>query len=272
MNESNDNNKRLKMRDEFACMNDGLGIEFVNPIFTPDVPKNKSGASGFIRMIERGLMRQIPGEPFIPFILLEDDVSFLHQFSFNMPPSAVPPSAGVVAEMNGLLSPEDRLLSASTTCAMRKGVSMDPNINNEIDVPDDADILYIGISCCSMNADSFEYANYYESVQSYPSLVRVKNMLASHGIIICSPLGASAMQRTMMETWFSDRPWDVPMAYIQPYYHVYALRKPLVYQNAAKGGDESCTIIMLEGDGITLPFEYINCDLATIVLPDKRLV
>ena len=223
----NNDNKRLKMRDEFACMNDGLGIEFVNPIFTPDVPKNKSGASGFIRMIERGLMRQIPGEPFIPFILLEDDVSFL---------------------------------------------SMDPNINNEIDVPDDADILYIGISCCSMNADSFEYANYYESVPSYPSLVRVKNMLASHGIVICSPLGASAMQRTMMETWFSDRPWDVPMAYIQPYYHVYALRKPLVYQNAAKGGDESCTIIMLEGDGITLPFEYINCDLATIVLPDKSLV
>jgi len=221
------NNKRLKMRDEFACMNNGLGIEFVNPIFTPDVPKNKSGASGFIRMIERGLMRQIPGEPFIPFILLEDDVSFL---------------------------------------------SMDPNNNNEIDVPDDADILYIGISCCSMNANSFEYANYYESVPSYPSLVRVKNMLASHGIIICSPLGASAMQRTMMETWFSDRPWDVPMAYIQPYYHVYALRKPLVYQNAAKGGDESCTIIMLEGDGITLPFEYINCDLATIVLPDKSLV
>jgi hypothetical protein len=208
-------------------MNDGLGIEFVNPIFTPDVPKNKSGASGFIRMIERGLMRQIPGEPFIPFILLEDDVSFL---------------------------------------------STDPNNNNEIDVPDDADILYIGISCCSMNTDSFEYANYYESVLSYPSLVRVKNMLASHGIIICSPLGASAMQRTMMETWFSDRPWDVPMAYIQPYYHVYALRKPLVYQNAAKGGDESCTIIMLEGEGITLPFEYINCDLATIVLPDKSLV
>ena len=226
-----DDNKRLKMRYEFACMNNGLGIEFVNPIFTPYLPKNKSGASGFIHMIERGLMRQIPGEPFIPFILLEDDVSFL---------------------------------------------STDPNNNNnnnnDIEIPDDADILYIGISCCSMNADSFEYANYYDSVLSYPYLIRVKNMLASHGLIICSALGASAMQRTMMETWFSDRPWDVPMAYIQPYYHVYALRKPLVYQNAAKGGDESCTRIILEGDGKCLPFEYINCELATIVLPNKSLV
>jgi len=45
-----------------------------------------------------------------------NDSSFLHQFSFNMPPSALPPSAGVVAEMNGL----DRLLSASS---MRKGVN-----------------------------------------------------------------------------------------------------------------------------------------------------
>lgn len=221
--------KRSAIKSEFSSMNNGSGPEFVNPILKENTnertPKNKSGASGFIRMIERGLMKQIPGEPFIPFILVEDDVS----------------------------------------------VFTDRDI---IDIPDNTDILYIGLSCCSMNHESFHYSNYYESVDKYPDIIRIKHMLASHGLMICSPLGAAALQRTMMETWFSDRPWDVPMAYIQPYYNVYALREPFVYQNEARGGDASCTIITLYDDDQLLPneFLFLRCDLATIFVPDKKLI
>jgi hypothetical protein len=221
--------KRSAINSEFSTMNNRSGPEFVHPILKENTdertPKNKSGASGFIRIIERGLMKQIPGEPFIPFILLEDDVSIL----------------------------VDR---------------------NTIDIPDNTDILYIGLSCCSMNHESFHYSNYYESVDQYPDIIRIKHMLASHGLIICSPLGAAALQRTMMETWFSDRPWDVPMAYIQPYYHVYALRDPFVYQNEARGGDASCTRITLHGGDRPLPneFLFLRCDLATIFVTDKKLV
>jgi hypothetical protein len=219
--------KRTAVKSEFSTMNSGSGPEFIHPILHQNTgertPKNKSGASGFIRMIEQGLMKQIPGKPFIPFILLEDDVSIM--------------------------------------------------INRDtIDIPDNTDILYIGLSCCSMNHESFHYANYYESVDQYPEIIRIKNMLASHGVMICSPLGAAALQRTMMETWFSDRPWDVPMAYIQPYYHVYALRDPFVYQNESRGGDESCTKITLHDSHRLLPNEFIRCDLATIFVPDKKLI
>jgi hypothetical protein len=90
--------------------------------------------------------------------------------------------------------------------------------------------------------------------------------------MICSPLGAAALQRTMMETWFSDRPWDVPMAYIQPYYHVYAMREPFVYQNEARGGDASCTRITLHDGDRHLPNEFLRCDLATIFVADKKLI
>jgi hypothetical protein len=227
--------KRKSIKTEFELMNNGSGPEFINPIMIHNgekIPKNKSGSSGFIRMIESGLMKQIPGKPFIPFIIIEDDVSF---FS-------------------------------------------DASKSRNICIPEDTDILYIGLSCCSMNATSFHYKNYYESVEN-PELVRIKHMLASHGLIICSPLGAAALQRTMMETWFSETPWDVPMAYIQPYYHIYALREPLVYQNETRGGDSSCTRIILHDNGNNnnnndnlLPNEYITCELATIFLPDKRLV
>jgi len=218
--------KRSAVKTEFKMMNNGLGPEFINPILNQNgekTPKNKSGASGFIRMIEQGLMKQIPGEPFIPFIMIEDDVSIL----------------------------------------------VDRDI---INIPDNTDILYIGLSCCSMDADSFHYKNYYEAVDGYQDIVRIKHMLASHGIMICSPLGAAALQRTMMETWFSDMCWDVPMAYIQPYYHVYALREPFVYQNQERGGDAACTQIILDGNGNSMPHEYVTCKLATIFLPDKRIV
>jgi hypothetical protein len=187
--------------------------EFVEPII--GIAKNKSGASGFMRMVERGLMTQIPGQPFKPFIMLEDDVS--------------------------LSKPLDTL-----------------------DVPDDADLLYVGISNCSMNDHQFHYANYYTSVPEYPGIVRIKHMLSTHGIMVCSALGAAVIQRTMLEVFLSDKPWDIPLALIQPYYNIYAMREPMVYQDAAYNGDEGCTKIRFDGPDRELPEEWLTKDLATI--------
>ena len=47
--------KRSAIKSEFSTMNNGSGPEFVHPILITNgqrTPKNKSGASGFIRMIE----------------------------------------------------------------------------------------------------------------------------------------------------------------------------------------------------------------------------
>ncbi len=211
--------RKKHIETEFKDMNNGKGPEFVLPIL--GILKCKSGVSGFIRMIEKGLMLQKYDEPFKPFILIEDDASFF-----------------------------------------------DDEMRNEITLPDNADILYIGLSNCSMNSSVFHVSNYYETVDN--EVVRIKHMLASHGIMICSALGASALQRTMMENWFMCKPWDVPMAYIQPYYNVYALRKPLVYQDSKFGGEEGCTKVTLYGEDHLLPNEYISKELATIYVANKQ--
>jgi hypothetical protein len=187
--------------------------KFVEPII--GIPKNKSGATGFMRMVEHGLKTQISGKPFTPFLMIEDDVSLskpLHTF----------------------------------------------------DIPDDADLLYVGISNCSMNEYRFHYANYYESVTGYPDIVQIKHMLSTHGIMVCSPLGAAVFQRVMLEVYLSDKPWDIPLALIQPYYRVYALRDPLVYQDANYNGDEGCTRIKFDGPDRELPKEWISRDVASI--------
>jgi len=193
----------------------GLSGDFVQPLYG-GIPKNKSGASGFFRMIERGLRAQVPGTPFWPFLLMEDDAVFST------------PSSGSI---------DDYLA---------------------VDVPENADFLYVGLSNRSMNDHQIHPANYYTSVDRFPDIVRVKHMLASHGILVCSALGAAAIQRTMVEVFLSDQPWDVPLAFLQPYYQVYALRRPWVYRE-----EEASTQITLEGPDNPLPENWVNRDGAT---------
>jgi hypothetical protein len=188
-------------------------VEFVYPII--GIAKNKSGASGFMRMVEKGLQLQEYGKPFSPFLMIEDDVSIYQPV-------------------------------------------------HEITIPDNTDILYVGLSNCSMNDCMFHYANYYESLADYPEVIKIKHMLATHGILICSPLGASVIQRTMLEVFMTDVAWDVPLAFIQPYYNVYALKTPFVYQDSTYGGDEDCTKISLSGPDNILPQEWVTYDLCTI--------
>ena len=196
-----------------------LSGTFVQPLL--GIPKNKSGSSGFFRILELGLKNQKRNKPFQPFLMLEDDVTF----------TTVPPHV-------------------------------------DLDLPDDADMLYVGLSNCSMNANEFHYANYYEPVERFPSLIRIYNMLSMHGIVVCSALGAAAIQRTMLEVYTtSSLAWDIPMAYLQSHYHAYALRIPWVYQDAEYQGCEDCTrITLMDPQPHPLPDEFNVKNMASLSL------
>ena len=108
-------------------------------------------------------------------------------------------------------------------------------------VPYDTDILYIGLSLCGMRQEIWCNEVCYTNVNE--DIIKVHNMLALHGIVICSPRGLLAIQKAMLEGYFKDVIWDIFTAQIQPFYNVYALRKPLVYQFAELGGQEAHTKI-----------------------------
>jgi hypothetical protein len=125
-----------------------------------------------------------------------------------------------------------------------------------IEVPDDADILYIGLSKCSMNNTTNHFCNYYTHVNT--DVVSIVNMLATHGIIVCSASGALAIQKAVLESFYKNVPWDVYLAFLQPYYKVYALKKPLVYQDSKYGGAEFETRFSIVSDTDSpIPMEYI---------------
>jgi hypothetical protein len=142
-----------------------------------------------------------------------------------------------------------------------------------IEVPDDSDILYIGTSTYGTDNNSSYACNNIltSSVKEYPGIVKIYNMLSTHGMIILSMLGALACQKAMSDAYYTNIVWDIPFAYIQPYYKVYSLIEPLVYQDETVGGCESATKQNINLDLLDkpLPSNMFNTTNYSIITSNK---
>ena len=159
--------------------------------------KQKSGATGFLRILDKAVQDQIPNTIFQPFVIIEDDITCYRSF------------------------PE------------------------KIEIPDDCDMLYIGISSWGMAGKPKGQNNCvcYSSVPDYDEVIRIFNMLSTHGLIICSLRGLLVFQKCLMEDFQNARGYDISITQMQPHIKAYALKQPLVYQNATVGGEEKQTKI-----------------------------
>jgi len=128
---------------------------------------------------------------------------------------------------------------------------------SHIDIPEDADFLYVGLSYYGMNDFSHCYDVFYKNVDS--DLVRVLNMLSIHGLMICSIRGLIAFQKCLIEACYKEETCDITVARILPYINAYALRVPLVYQFGEIGGQEEPTKIEFQSpDRANIPDHWIN--------------
>jgi hypothetical protein len=141
---------------------------------------------------------------------------------------------------------------------------------NELKIPDDADMLYIGNSIvgwdCSKNKHCYKI--YAENINE--EYIKIFNMLSSHGIIICSLTGLISMQKCMTEAYFKNKPWDTFLANIQPHINTYALKKPLVYQYKELNGYELQTKIDFN-DLSKCPLKNKHKNLIYSKLPNNQL-
>lgn len=170
------------------------------------IDKLQSGATGIARCIDLGLRDQDRTKKFQPFMILEDDVSFYGEYP------------------------------------------------SEIEIPDNSDLFYTGISRYGNTHIVPNKLKFWEKISAKdnimatdvnPDTVRLYNMLALHSVLICSPSGALAYQKGVMEGYFKKIPWDVNISALQPYYNVYAFKSPLFYQNSEFGGQEEPTNFIL---------------------------
>ena len=134
----------------------------------------------------------------------------------------------------------------------------------DIEIPNDADILYIGLSIAGMNNIKPVHTVCFKNIDEH--IIKVYNMLSLHGIIICSMRGLLSIQKCMLEGYFKNYIWDKFTAQIQPYLNVYALKNPLVYQYSKIGGRETETKInYIDKDDKSIPDEWINADNISIL-------
>ena len=133
---------------------------------------------------------------------------------------------------------------------------------DNLNIPDDTDILYIGLSSYGMQSsdkNGYNSCVRYTSVNGYSEIVKVYNMLAMHAIIVCSLTGLITLQKCLFEDFYRNRTCDMSLSHIQPHINAYALRTPLVYQWKPLGGWEIETNIRLNNDSTeTIPEGWIN--------------
>ena len=112
-----------------------------------------------------------------------------------------------------------------------------------IKIPKDTDILYIGLSSLGMTNQKLGSNGTIclKNVSEYPDIMRVYNMLSTHGFIVCSMTGLLTLQKCLLEDFYKNRGYDMALAHIQPHIKAFALKKPLVYQYHAIGGQELAT-------------------------------
>lgn len=110
-----------------------------------------------------------------------------------------------------------------------------------IDIPDNTDLFYIGLSKCGIYYEGVFNIVKYSNINM--DIIQIYNMLSSHGIIICSYSGLSIIQNCILNAIKYNLPWDIELATIQKIYNIYAFRIPLIYQYEKLGGNEYATKI-----------------------------
>ena len=114
-----------------------------------------------------------------------------------------------------------------------------------IDVPDDADAVYLGISSWGrMNGHSGPY------VRSQPmsdTLYRVHNMLGAHAVLYWTDEYVRMCQRVAYHAAYLIEDYqDIGFAEIQRWFNVYAYDDPFFYQTSSQGTDQPLTSYPVE--------------------------
>ena len=107
------------------------------------------------------------------------------------------------------------------------------NFNPEIEIPDNTDALYLGISSWGrMNAHSGPFVQYEKVGDNF---LRLYNMLSTHSILYLSAEYTSLCTKIAKHWSDIGDHLDIGFAEVQKYYNVYAFDEPMFYQTSSNG-------------------------------------
>lgn len=101
----------------------------------------------------------------------------------------------------------------------------------EIDIPLDADAIYLGISFCAGHETENTH-KFYADVRPYSDTqCKVNNMLSTHAIFYISERYKRAVLKEMYKIRGTNYCSDVAISRLQPHFNIYANSIPLFYQD-----------------------------------------
>jgi len=118
-----------------------------------------------------------------------------------------------------------------------------------INVPNDADCVYLGISKWSMHpsVNKAVIGIQADYVETNSEVVRLVNMLSNHAILFLSRKWTESCLAAYETTATWESPdYDILQSRNMKSYNVYALKEPLFYQCASVGGHEEATLFKIE--------------------------
>lgn len=112
------------------------------------------------------------------------------------------------------------------------------NFINEIEVPDESDAVYLGISSWGRMNSHSGLCVQWESVEGYSDLVRIYNMLSAHAILYINPDYIDLCKRISYNGYLISDHHDIGFAEVQRYYDIFAFDSPMFYQTSSNGTDK----------------------------------
>ena len=131
---------------------------------------------------------------------------------------------------------------------------------DQIEIPDNADMLYLGVSLWSyphsINTLYSVYRpdivyNSMDTTESYNNtLVRIKGMTGGHAILYISRdfIRTFIDKMSDISKYIPDLPHDLLFSSLHPSFNVFGLKQPMFYQDATLGGQEEVTKISFNGE------------------------
>jgi len=131
---------------------------------------------------------------------------------------------------------------------------------DQIEIPDTADMLYLGVSFWSYPySTNTLYSMYRPNIvcnsidtnESYNNtLVKIKGMTGGHAILYISRefIRTFIEKMTDISKYIDDVPHDLLFSSLHPSFNVFGLKQPMFYQDSILGGQEDVTKISFNGE------------------------
>jgi hypothetical protein len=129
-----------------------------------------------------------------------------------------------------------------------------------IEVPESADVLYLGVALWSYpySIDTLYnrnrphiIPNSSNTVQSYDEkLTRIKGMTSGHAIMFISKefVRTFINKMTDISKYIDDMPHDLLFSSLHTIFNIYGLKNPMFYQDKLLGGQEDVTKLIFNGE------------------------